>query len=97
LQELDPDRTLHEAYCAWCQSKPYVPLRSSRLEARPWRLTWICPVCGNQATARVHAEVLPALLALDKAGGMRVSRREVDTFAKADEALFEAAVITELL
>jgi hypothetical protein len=94
---LDPDRTLHEAYCGSCDTKPYVPLRTSRLEARPWRLTWRCPVCGAQAVAKVADEVLPSLLALDRAGGMAVSKREVERFAAADAADFEASVLTELL
>lgn len=97
LPALDPDRTMHEGFCRSCRSKPYVPLRSSRLEADPWRLTWRCPVCGAQAAVKVADEVLPSLLAQDRAGGMAVSRREVEMFASVDDDDFEASVLSELL
>jgi hypothetical protein len=73
-----------------------VPLSISRLEARPWRLTWRCEVCGMQARVRVTDEALPLMLALDRVGGMPLSRREVDKFASLDEDEFERALREEL-
>jgi len=74
-----------------------VPLSISRLEARPWRLTWRCQVCGMQARVKVTDEALPLMLALDRAGGMPVSRREADEFADMDEQDLDEAIKDELL
>jgi len=97
LRELDPARTMHDSVCGWCRSQVPVPLSISRLEARPWRLTWVCQVCGMQARVRVSDEALPLMLALDRAGGMPVSRREADRFGSLDEVEFDRAVREELL
>ena len=96
LRELDPDKTLHDSRCQWCRSQVPVPLSVSRLEARPWRLTWRCEVCGMQARVRVTDEALPLMLALDRVGGMPLSRREADRFASLDEDEFERALREEL-
>ena len=74
-----------------------MPLSISRLEARPWRLTWRCQVCGMQARVKVTDQALPLMLALDRAGGMPVSRREADRIASLDEVEFDRAVREELL
>ena len=74
-----------------------MPLSISRLEARPWRLTWRCQVCGMQARVKVTDEALPLMLALDRAGGMPVSRREADEFADMDEQDLDEAIKDELL
>jgi hypothetical protein len=54
-------------------------------------------VCGNEAFVKVAAEALPVLLKMDRAGGMPLSRREADEFARARAATFESAVREELL
>jgi hypothetical protein len=72
-------------------------LAVTRLESRPWRLTWECEVCGNEAWVKVSAEALPVLLMMDRAGGMPLSRREAEQFARAKPAQFEVAVREELL
>jgi len=97
LHELDPDRTAHDSRCQWCRANVPVLLANSRLEADPWRLTWRCRICGKVARARVHDDALPVLLAMDRAGGMPLSTREVERFVRASDEEFEAAVWDELL
>ena len=46
---------------------------------------------------KVSAEALPVLLMMDRAGGMPLSRREAEQFARAKPAQFEVAVREELL
>jgi hypothetical protein len=45
----------------------------------------------------VHDDALPVLLALDRAGGMPLSVREVERFVQASTGELEAAVLDELL
>jgi len=97
LPELDPDRTAHDSLCRVCRARVPVPLSMSRLERSPWRLTWKCQVCGNDAFVKVAAEALPVLLNMDRAGGMPLSRREADEFARVRSSVFESAVREELL
>jgi len=97
LPVLDPDRVAHQSRCAWCRSEVPVMLNQTRLEGGPWRLVWRCRVCGNVARARVTDEALPSLLALDRAGGMPLSTREVEQFCAADPAEFDDAVRDEIL
>ena len=97
MPELDPDRTLHESPCSRCRVVLPVPLGVSRLESRPWRLTWRCEACGRQSRVKVHEGLLPMMLMLDRVGGMPVSRREVDRFAALDEVELDRAVREELL
>jgi hypothetical protein len=54
-------------------------------------------VCGNDAFVKVAAEALPVLLNMDRAGGMPLSRREADEFARVRSSVFESAVREELL
>jgi len=88
---------MHDSVCQWCRSQIPVPLSISRLEARPWRLTWRCEVCGMQAKVKVTLEALPLMLALDRVGGMPVSRREADRIASLDEVEFDRALREEIL
>jgi hypothetical protein len=74
-----------------------VLLAETRLEAHPWRLVWRCQVCGNVARVRVTDEALPVLLALDRAGGMPLSTREVERFVGASQGEWEAALREEVL
>jgi hypothetical protein len=97
LPELDPDRTAHDSRCQWCRANVPVLLADTRLESDPWRLTWRCRLCGKVARAKVHEDALPVLLAMDRAGGMPLSTREVERFVRASDDEFEAAVWDELL
>ena len=74
-----------------------VPLVRSRLERRPWRLTWRCEVCSNIAVVKVTEDVIPQLLMLDRAGGLVVSQREADYWAALDVERFSRLAADELL
>ena len=50
-----------------------------------------------QARVKVTDQALPLMLALDRAGGMPVSRREADRIASLDEVEFDRALREELL
>jgi len=97
LPELDPDRTLHQARCRWCRARMFVPLRETRLEADPWRVTWICGRCGRRTRALVADELVELLLGQDRCYGMAISRRECEDWALADLDDLAVAVEEELL
>jgi hypothetical protein len=78
LPELDPVRTMHDSTCGTCKVKASIPLSRSRLEVRPWRLMWLCEVCGHLGRVLVPRELVPDLLRLERAGGLVVSQREFD-------------------
>lgn len=94
---LDPDNTMHQSTCHWCRTRLYIPLRRSRLEERPWRLTWRCDVCGNPSRVLVAEDALGMLLAQDRAGGMAISRREVAEFADLSVDELSDAAADEIL
>jgi hypothetical protein len=50
-----------------------------------------------QARVKVTDQALPLMLALDRVGGMPVSRREADRIASLDEVEFDRALREELL
>jgi hypothetical protein len=68
----------------------------TRLERRPWRIVWSCRVCGRQSRALCHAEVVPVLVAWDRAGGMSLSMREVAEMVQVDLDVLNAAIEEEL-
>jgi hypothetical protein len=45
---------------------------------------------------RVHDDLVPAMLQLDRAGGMRVSKREAERFASAADEDWDRALEEEL-
>lgn len=72
-------------------------LSRTRLEKRPWRLGWECQACGKQTTFPAPDDLVPAMLELERAGGVALSSREVREFARVSVEEFEAAVREELL
>lgn len=96
LQELDPERTLHQSRCRWCKAHLFVPLRDTRLEANPWRVTWRCEQCGRRTRALITPQLVPVLLQQDRAFGMAISRREVEDWELADLDELSVAVEEEL-
>jgi RNase P subunit RPR2 len=97
LPELDPVKTMHDSTCQSCKARVPVPLNKSRLERKPWRLTWRCDVCGNISRVKVPEEIIPDLLKLDRAGGLVVSQREADYWSALDTELFSRMAAEELL
>ena len=97
LPALDPDRAAHQSPCRKCGARLMVLLAESRLESRPWRLIWRCRACGGMSRVRVHADALEVLLALDRAGGMPLSVRELERFAGASHVEWETALRDEVL
>ena len=83
--------------CTQCKVKTVVPLVLCRLERGPWRLVWDCTACLKMTSVLVHEEVLPMLLAMDFAGGSKLSVREAEEWRWADEDAVSEAVEWELL
>jgi hypothetical protein len=73
-----------------------VPMQRTRLERRPWRIVWWCAVCGRQSRAMVAPELVPVLVAWDRAGGMSLSMREVAEMVQVDLDELNRAVEDEL-
>jgi len=88
---------LHQAQCRWCRSRLYVPLRDTRLEVNPWRVTWRCAACQRRTRALIADELVPVLLQQDRCFGMAISMREVHDFEYADVDELSTAVAEELL
>lgn len=96
MQELDPDRSVHDSACRWCKAKVPVPLSKCRLERRPWRFVWRCVVCGNVAMVKIQDDLVGELLLLDRVGGSVVSQREIDFWSSMDVELFSEFAAEEL-
>ena len=96
LAEADPERIGHQSVCENCAAQVVVPFRVTRLERRPWRLTWWCQVCGMQARALVPPELVPVLVEWDRAFGTSLSLREVADMVRVDLDELNAAIEDEL-
>jgi len=96
LADADPERIGHQSVCENCDAQVVVPFRVTRLERRPWRLTWWCQVCGRQSRALVPPELVPVLVEWDRAFGTSLSLREVAEWAQADADELARAVEDEL-
>ena len=96
LADADPERIGHQSVCENCDAQVVVPFRVTRLERRPWRLTWWCSVCGRQSRALVPPELVPVLVEWDRAFGTSLSLREVAEWAQADADELARAVEDEL-
>lgn len=96
LADADPEQVAHNGMCENCGVQSIVPFRSTRLERRPWRLVWICQVCGRQSRAKVPPELVDLFVGWDRAGGMSLSMREVADFVNVDLDELERAVKDEL-
>ena len=96
LADADPERIAHNGTCENCGVESVVPFRSTRLERRPWRLVWICQVCGKQSRAKVPPELVDLFVGWDRAGGMSLSMREVADFVNVDLDELSQAVKDEL-
>ena len=97
LADADPARVAHDSKCENCGVRSPVPMRDSRLERRPWRLVWVCRVCGEQSRALVHPELVVPLMGWDRAFGTTLSLREVAEMMSVDLDELNAAIEDELL
>jgi RNase P subunit RPR2 len=97
LAEADPSRIAHTSKCENCRVEALIPMSHTRLERRPWRLVWVCQVCGRQSRALCHAEVIPVLESWDRAGGTSLSMREVADMVQVDLDALNRAIEEELL
>lgn len=68
-----------------------------RLERKPWRLVWTCPSCDGVSMTLVSRNVVPTLLDLEVAGGLMLSLRESELWARADADDLSEAFADELL
>lgn len=93
---IETDRTFHVSNCQHCGQRDSVPLSQTALERNPWRITWRCYNCRKICLASVPPPILNTLRSQDRAGGMRISIRELRNFtAQLDD--LEEAVREELL
>ena len=93
---LETDRTFHVSYCSSCNQKAAIPLSDTSLERRPWRVVWRCPACEEMTAAAVPPQLVDDFLALDRAGGMRISVREAKEFDMATVDELNRAFTEEL-
>lgn len=93
---LQTDRTYHISWCQFCNEKSAIPLSLTSLERRPWRVVWQCPNCSKTTSAAVPERFVDEFLDLDRAGGMRISIREIKAFDKASIEDLTRAVAVEL-
>lgn len=96
-RRLDPDTTGHYSACIRCGTEMVVPMTVCRLERSPWRLVWVCPHCERVSMTPVRMDVVPVLLDLEVAGGLLLSVRESELWARADADDLSAAFADELL
>ena len=96
-RRLDPDTTGHYSACVRCGVEMVIPMTVCRLERSPWRLVWACPHCHRASMTLVHTAVVPLLLDLEVAGGLMLSLRESELWARADADDLTAAFEDELL
>jgi hypothetical protein len=58
------------------------------LEQRPWRLGWRCLACGRDTLFPAPPDLIGPMLDMQRAGGVAVSKREVQDFVRmSDEEL----------
>jgi hypothetical protein len=97
LADADPSHIAHNGKCENCGVESVVPMRWTRLERRPWRLVWICQVCGRQSRALCPPELVSVMQGWDRAGGTSLSMREVADMVRVDLDELNAAIEDELL
>lgn len=96
-RRLDPETTGHFSGCLRCGVEMVVPMVMCRLERNPWRLVWTCPSCERLSMTLVRRDVVPTLLDLEVAGGLMLSLRESELWARADADDLSEAFADELL
>lgn len=84
MYELPPaDVVGYETTCLNCGQDVVMTIAKSALEHRPWRLTSDCPECYQQTATRVTPAVAERLrYQFQRAGGMRLSNRELRMFLR---------------
>ena len=94
--QLPTEQTFHMSACRNCDARLPVPLSKTSLERMPWRIVWICQVCGHGNRAAVAPHILKTLVQLDRVGGMRMSAREVTRWREATVEELNEAFAEEL-
>jgi hypothetical protein len=96
LAESDPERVAHDSPCGSCGVQTPVPMTRTRLERRPWRLVWRCPVCNQQGRFACPPELVDVFAKWDRAGGTSLSMREVADMVRVDLDALNRAIEEEL-
>jgi hypothetical protein len=87
----------HDSPCQSCGVQTPVPMSRTRLERRPWRLVWRCPVCGQQGKTACPPELVDTFTGWDRAGGTSLSMREVADMVGVDLDALNRAIEDEIL